>query len=91
MADNEPHFEYALGFAVVRLWAELPRTRKSACLVRPLLVMIVCAKVRRPFCMNGIPKPLIRVEKNSDPEKGETDNQNVDGVKTLTARAHKSR
>jgi hypothetical protein len=23
--DNEYHFEYALGFAVVRLWADLPR------------------------------------------------------------------
>jgi hypothetical protein len=24
-ADDEHHFEYALGFAVVRLWADLPR------------------------------------------------------------------
>jgi hypothetical protein len=23
--DDEHHFEYALGFAVVRLWADLPR------------------------------------------------------------------
>ncbi len=23
--DDEHHFEYALGFAVVRLWAKLPR------------------------------------------------------------------
>jgi hypothetical protein len=23
-ADDEHHFEYALGFAVVRLWADLP-------------------------------------------------------------------
>jgi hypothetical protein len=24
-ADDEHHFEYALGFAVVRLWVDLPR------------------------------------------------------------------
>jgi hypothetical protein len=53
-SDEEKHFEYALGFAVVRRWADLAAKRSSFCSMRRLLAMIAFEGGLRPFCTKGI-------------------------------------
>ena len=52
--DEEKHFEYALGFAVLRRWADLCAKRSSFCSMRRLLATTAFERGLRPFCTSGI-------------------------------------
>jgi hypothetical protein len=59
-ADDENHFEYALGFAVVRRWADLSRETQQLLFDEATAGDESLRARSRPSCMISIPKPLIR-------------------------------
>jgi hypothetical protein len=45
--DEEKHFEYALGFAVVRRWADLSRETQQLLFDDPLLAVLAISSLER--------------------------------------------
>ncbi len=56
-ADDENHFEYALGFAVVRRWADLSRETQQLLFDEATAGDDSLRDHSQPSCMGSIPKP----------------------------------
>lgn len=57
---DESHFEYALGFALVRRWADLSRETQQLLFDEATPGMTASEKGSRACCMRSIPRPRIQ-------------------------------